>query len=118
MRCGRRFWSAPSIGDPSDLPLSALSLWLGACAVAEKLRIAYAPLLQGRTRRQAPRISPARREFRTFLAALGVESREWTPGVIGTAGFLDARHVIGAGATGLPAVRSDQPAERLEPVHP
>ena len=103
---------------PSDLPLSALSLWLGACAIAEKLRIAYAPLLQGRTRRQPPRISPARREFRTFLAALGVESREWTPGVIGTAGFLDARHVIGAGATGLPAVRSDQPAERLEPVHP
>ena len=102
---------------PAGLALSALPHWLGASAIAERLRIAYSPLLQGHTRTQPFRAPQAGREFRTFLDALGVESREWTPGVIGTAGFLDARRMIGAAATGLPAVASDQPAERLEPVH-
>ena len=102
---------------PADLALSALPHWLGASAIAERRRIAYAPLLQGHTRTQPFRAGQAGPEFWTFLDALGVKSREWTPGVIGTAGFLNARRVIGAAATGLPAVGSDQPAERLEPVH-
>jgi hypothetical protein len=103
---------------PTGLALSALPLWLGASAIAEQVRIAYAPLLEGRTRTQPFRAPQPGREFWTFLDALGVESGRWMPGVMGTAGFLDARRMIGAAATGLPAVGSDQPAERLEPVHP
>jgi hypothetical protein len=79
---------------PPRLELSALPSWLAACAVVDRVKVAYSPLLQGRTREKAPPIrESSSRAFESFLDELGILRDEVMPGVIGIAGFLEYARV-------------------------
>jgi glycosyltransferase involved in cell wall biosynthesis/SAM-dependent methyltransferase len=102
---------------PPGLDLTSLGCWLGANAIAGRMKIAYSPLLQGRTRDQAPRAREgSHREIRRFLDHLGVQSAEQLRRVMGIAGFLNARRIIGATPPNRTDVRAEERGERLEPV--
>ena len=75
---------------PAGLERSDLSAWLGACAIADGLRVAYSPLLQARTRVEAaPMRDDAGPAVRRFLDHLGVAGVDPRSKVLGAGRFLE-----------------------------
>jgi hypothetical protein len=103
---------------PGDLDRSEFALWLGACAIADDVRVAYTPLLEARTRGElVPMRDDAGPTLSRFLDYLGVAFDPRSK-VIGTAGLFEAGKF-----TPLPDAVNATPAasssgKRLEPVSP
>jgi hypothetical protein len=103
---------------PPTLNPSQLSAWLGACAVADGVRIAYAPLFQARTRGEVAAVpDEAGRTFGIFVDQLGVPGFDARSKVLGIARFIEARRFMDdSGTSGPPTPAPSTPGERLQPV--
>ena len=98
---------------PGGLDRSELSTWLGACAIADDLGVAYSPLLEARARTETVRARhDADDTLWRFVEFLGASSGAAHERVFGVAGFFDAVTTTAASEQGT----LSPPRERLEPV--